>query len=157
MPSVKALGHVGLYCSDLKKSKDFYTRILGLVITDEASDGQMIFLSAQPDEEHHELALCTGRDVAPGAKVVQQVSFIVENLDALKQFHQLLKQEEVRIRNIVTHGIANSIYFYDPDENVIEIYAKTPYKVTQPVSEPIDLTLSESELMSLAERGGRPE
>lgn len=156
MPSVKALGHVGLYCTDLKKSKDFYTRILGLVITDESSDGQMTFLSAQPNEEHHELALCTGRDVAPGAKVIQQVSFIVESLDTLKRFHELLEQEKVRIRNVVTHGIAFSIYFYDPDDNVIEIYAKTPYKVTQPVSEPIDLTLSESELMSLAERGGQP-
>ena len=156
MPSVKALGHVGLYCTDLQKSKDFYTRIIGLVITDESPDGQMTFLSAQPDEEHHELALCTGRDVAPGAKVVQQISFIVEDLDALKQFHELLKQEEVRIRNIVTHEIAFSIYFYDPDDNVVEIYAKTPYKVTQPVSESIDLALSESELMSLAERGGPP-
>ena len=152
MLSVKALGHVGLYCTDLQKSKDFYTRILGLVITDEDPDGQMTFLSAQPNNEHHELALCTGRDVAPGAKVVQQVSFIVEDLAALKQFHELLKREKVRIRNIVTHGIAFSIYFYDPDDNVVEIYAKTPYKVTQPVSEPIDLNLPESELMSMAMR-----
>lgn len=141
MLSVKALGHVGLYCTDLQKSKDFYTRILGLAITDESPDGQMTFLSARPDEEHHELALCTGRDIAPGAKVVQQISFIV-------------KQEKVRIRSIVTHGIAFAIYFYDPDDNVVEIYAKTPYKVTQPVSEPINLDLSESELLSLAKKGG---
>ena len=154
MLSVKALGHIGLYCTNLQKSKDFYTQILGLVITDESADGQMTFLSAQPNVEHHELALCTGRDVAPGAKVVQQVSFIVEDLGTLKQFHEHLKQRKVRIRNIVTHGIAFSIYFYDPDDNVVEIYAKTSYKVTQPVSEPIDLNLSESELMSLAERGG---
>ncbi|MDE0506895.1 MAG: VOC family protein [Candidatus Poribacteria bacterium] len=152
MPSVKALGHVGLYCSDLQKSKEFYTRILGLVITDESPDGQMTFLSAQPEQEHHELALCEGRDVAPGAKVVQQVSFIVEDLDALKQFHEFLNQENVRIRNVVTHGIAFSIYFYDPDDNVVEIYTKTPYRVSQPVSEPINLDLSEPELMSLAEK-----
>ncbi len=154
MLSVKALGHVGLYCTDLQKSKDFYTRILGLAITDESPDGQMTFLSARPDEEHHELALCTGRDIAPGAKVVQQISFIVEDLDVLKQFHELLNQEKVRIRSIVTHGIAFAIYFYDPDDNVVEIYAKTPYKVTQPVSEPINLDLPESELLSLAKKGG---
>jgi catechol 2,3-dioxygenase-like lactoylglutathione lyase family enzyme len=153
MLSVKALGHVGLYCTNLQKSKDFYTRILGLVITDEAPDGQMTFLSAQPDEEHHELALCTGRDVAPGARVVQQVSFIVENLGTLKQFHEHLKQEKVRIRNIVTHGIAFSIYFYDPDDNVVEIYAKTPYKIAQPLSEPVDLELSDEELLAIAEGG----
>ena len=29
MLSVKALGHVGLYCTNLQKSNDFYTKILG--------------------------------------------------------------------------------------------------------------------------------
>ena len=155
MLAVKELGHVGLYCTDLQRSKDFYTRILGLTVTDEDPEGGIIFLSAQPEEEHHELALCPGRDVAPGAKVVQQVSFIVEDLATLKLFHQRLKQENVRIRSIVTHGIAFAIYFFDPDENVVEVYAKTPYKVSQPLSETIDLELTEAELMSLAETSGQ--
>ena len=156
MLSVKELGHVGLYCTDLQRSKDFYTHTLGLTVTDEDPEGRIIFLSAQPEEEHHELALCPGRDVAPGAKVVQQVSFIVQDLATLKLFHQRLKQENVRIRSIVTHGIAFAIYFFDPDDNVIEIYAKTPYKVSQPLSKSIDLELTEAELMSLAEASSQP-
>ena len=153
MLAVKELGHVGLYCTDVQKSLDFYTRILGLTVTDEHPDGHIIFLSAQPETEHHELALCPGRDVAPGAKVVQQVSFIVEDLTDLKRFHALLKSEGVRIRSVVTHGIALAIYFYDPDDNIVEIYAKTPYKVPQPHSEDIDLDLDEEELMRIAETG----
>ena len=63
MLAVKELGHVGIYCTDLQRSKDFYTRILGLTVTDEDPDGNITFLSAQPEEEHHEVALCPGRDV----------------------------------------------------------------------------------------------
>ena len=156
MLSVKELGHVGIYCADVQKSKAFYTDILGLTVTDEDPDGRIIFLSAQPDEEHHEVALCPGRDVTPGAKVIQQVSFIVEDLATLKQFYIHLKENEVRIRSVVTHGIAFAIYFYDPDDNVIEVYAKTPYKVPQPHSEPIDLELTAEELMADAEQLAQP-
>jgi catechol-2,3-dioxygenase len=156
MLSVKELGHVGIYCTDVQKSKAFYTDILGLTVTDEDPDGRIIFLSAQPDEEHHEVALCPGRDVTPGAKVIQQVSFIVEDLATLKQFYTHLKQNEVRIRSVVTHGIAFAIYFYDPDDNVIEVYAKTQYKVPQPHSEPIDLELTAEELMADAEQLAHP-
>ena len=156
MLAVKELGHVGIYCTDVQKSKAFYTDILGLTVTDEDPDGRIIFLSAQPDEEHHEVALCPGRDVTSGAKVIQQVSFIVEDLATLKQFYTHLKENEVRIRSVVTHGIAFAIYFYDPDDNVIEVYAKTPYKVPQPHSEPIDLELTAEELMASAEQLTQP-
>ena len=151
MLAVKQLGHVGLYCTDVQKSKNFYTDILGLTVTDEDPEGRIIFLSAQPEQEHHEVALCPGRDVPPGAKVVQQVSFIIEDLTALKQSYHRLKQENVRIRSIVSHGIAFAIYFYDPDDNVVEVYAKTPYKVPQPHSEEINLELTEEELINIAE------
>ena len=151
MLAVKALGHVGLYCTDVEKSLDFYTRILGLTVTDAHPEGHIIFLSAQPESEHHELALCPGRDAPRGAKVVQQVSFIVENLSDLKQFHSLLKSEGVKIRSVVNHGISLAIYFYDPDENVVEVYAKTPYKVPQPYSENVNLDLDDEALMRIAE------
>ena len=153
MLAVKELGHVGLYCTDVQKSQDFYTRILGLTVTDAHPEGHIIFLSAQPESEHHELALCPGRDAPPGAKVVQQVSFIVNDLADLKQFHARLKEEGVRIRSVVNHGISLAIYFYDPDENVVEVYAKTPYKIPQPFSEDIDLDLDDAQLMEIAETG----
>lgn len=153
MLAVKELGHVGLYCTDIQKSQDFYTRILGLTVTDAHPEGHIIFLSAQPESEHHELALCPGRDAPPGAKVVQQVSFIVNDLADLKQFHARLKEEGVRIRSVVNHGISLAIYFYDPDENVVEVYAKTPYKIPQPFSEDVNLDLDDEELMKIAETG----
>ncbi len=81
------------------------------------------------------------------------MSFIVEDLTPLKQFYHQLKREGVRFRSIVSHGIALAIYCYDPDDNVVEIYAKTPYKIPQQLSEPVDLELSDEELLAIAEGG----
>ena len=151
MLSVKQLGHVGIFCTDLQRSKEFYTRILGLTVTDEDPDGRLIFLSARPEEEHHEVALCPGRDTPPGAKVIQQISFIVEDLATLKQIYQHLKQNGVRFRSVVSHGMCIAIYFYDPDDNVLEVYAKTPYRTPQPYIEDVNLDLTEQELLAIAE------
>ncbi|MFQ5879868.1 MAG: VOC family protein, partial [Dehalococcoidia bacterium] len=38
MAGIKQLGHVGIHCTDLQRSLDFYTRVLGLKVTDAASD-----------------------------------------------------------------------------------------------------------------------
>ena len=35
MPSVAGLGHVGIYTHNLSKMRDFYSRVMGLEITDE--------------------------------------------------------------------------------------------------------------------------
>ena len=35
MPSIAGLGHVGIYTHDLSKMRDFYSRVMGLEITDE--------------------------------------------------------------------------------------------------------------------------
>jgi len=37
------LSHVGIYVNDLPKMKDFYTRVLGFVVSDAAPDGRITF------------------------------------------------------------------------------------------------------------------
>ena len=63
MPAISGLGHVGLYCSDLALQQAFYTDVLGLTKTDEDQERGLVFLSSQPDVEHHELLLVKGRNV----------------------------------------------------------------------------------------------
>ena len=46
-----------LFCGDLEKMRDFYSHFLGLTITDEELDREICFLSANPQAEHHKLAL----------------------------------------------------------------------------------------------------
>jgi len=83
MPAIEGLGHVGIHTEDLLKMRDFYTRVMGLQIADENLERGIVFLSANPEYEHHEFVLARGRDVPQGAKVVQQISFKVKSPEDL--------------------------------------------------------------------------
>ena len=58
---IKGLGHVGIICDDFLKMRDFYTRVIGLTVTDEDPERGSCFLSADPEHEHHELNLGQSR------------------------------------------------------------------------------------------------
>ncbi len=142
---VTSLGHVGIVCDDFLNMRDFYTRVMGLMVTDESPERSSCFLSGDPETEHHQLALgqTRGPDDPGGARPktqgVGQISFIVESMDALKKLYRQVKEDGRRIDNVVTHGISCSVYFFDPEDNRIEIYYKTGYIVKQGFSRPIDL------------------
>jgi catechol 2,3-dioxygenase-like lactoylglutathione lyase family enzyme len=142
---VMGLGHVGIICDDLMKMRDFYTRVIGLTITDEDPERGSCFLSANPAYEHHELNLgqARGPDHPDGARPrtqgLGQMSFIVPSLNELRELHRRFQAEGTRILRTVTHGISVSIYFHDPEDNVGEVYYKTGYNVRQGFSRPIDL------------------
>ncbi len=150
MPRITGLGHVGLYCIDLKTMRDFYARVMGLTISDEDLERGICFLSAAPEAEHHELALVQAKDPAEKTHHVQQISFKVERLDDVRVFYHRLRDAGVRIDRTVTHGIACSVYFYDPEDNRVELYYTTPYKVRQPLGAPIDLEQPDDDLLAFA-------
>jgi len=151
MPEITGLGHVGLFCHDLRTMRDFYARVLGLTISDEDLERGICFLSAAPEAEHHELALVQAKEPAQKTHNVQQVSFKVKTLDDVRGYYHRLLDAGVKIDRTVTHGIACSVYFFDPEDNRIELYYTTPYKVRQPLGEPIDLDRPDEELMALAQ------
>ena len=133
MPQITGLGHVGLFCNDLGRMRDFYTRVLGLTITDENLERGICFLSAAPEAEHHELALVQAKEPAQKTHNVQQVSFKVKSLADVRAFYHRLLDAGTKIDRTITHGIACSVYFYDPEDNRIELYYTTPYQVRQPL------------------------
>ena len=152
MALISNLGHVGIICDDFLKMRDFYTRVLGLTVTDESPERGSCFLSADPQNEHHELALGQANPDRPRTRNVGQVSFIVPSMDALKELNRRFQAEHVKILRTVTHGISNSIYFEDPEGNVVEVYYKTGYIVKQGFSRPIDLeNQSSDEIMAFAQ------
>ena len=151
MPTVSGLGHVGIYVHDLMKQRDFYSRVMGLEIADEDIEGRgMVFLSAHPDEEHHEFVIMKGRTGDASAQVIQQLSFKVDTLAELKDFHTVFKNEGVEIQRTVSHGNAFGMYATDPEGNTIEVYYKTGFPVPQPHGDPVDLDTSEEELIDIA-------
>src|SRR5713101_4002705 len=58
------LSHVGLSCFDLARMEDFYTRVLGMTVTDRGAvpggSARLVFLTTDPSE-HHQLVLASGR------------------------------------------------------------------------------------------------
>jgi catechol 2,3-dioxygenase-like lactoylglutathione lyase family enzyme len=72
---VTSLGHVGIICDDFLKMRDFYTRVLGLTVTDESPERSSCFLSGDPKTEHHQLALGQVTEARPKTQGVGQISF----------------------------------------------------------------------------------
>ena len=147
MSKVSSLGHVGISVTDMDKMLDFYTRVLGLTITDGGGPGARgVFLSAEPRREHHEFVL----GVRPGHHSnAQQVSFTVGSLDDLRElYHAIREHPECTIERVVSHGIAVGCYFRDPEKNHIEVYWSTGIDYVQPVGEPVDLDQTNTEILA---------
>jgi catechol-2,3-dioxygenase len=150
---IAAFSHVGLHVTNLDRMMDFYTRVVGLVITDRgplAGGPELVFLSRDPDQ-HHQIVLVTGRPAAATYNVVNQISFKLDSLADLKSMHARLRAEGIEQFRIVTHGNAWSIYFGDPEGNRVEMFVDTPWHTPQPFAEPFDLEAPEASILASTE------
>jgi catechol-2,3-dioxygenase len=149
MPRLERLGHVGIHVNDLNTMKDFYTRVVGLHITeDQINERGMLFLTSNPDWEHHELFLIKGRDVPSGSILVHQISFRVPSLEDVQDYVARFKAEDVKIDQVVTHGFSVSCYFFDPEGNRVEVYWDTKVRGRKAFAKPVNLERSKDEVMS---------
>jgi len=150
--AIAELGHVGFWVEDLELMRTFYTEMMGLTITDEDVEKGMVFLSARPDTEHHELVLARGRVAAPDTKLIQQVSFRIDSVESLLDFHNRFKAAGVKVQQEVTHGNAYGIYFWDPEGNRVEVYYRVPVDVRQPFRKHLNLDQSVEDVIAEADR-----
>ncbi|HKC06466.1 MAG TPA: VOC family protein [Methylomirabilota bacterium] len=136
-----SFSHFGIYVTDLARMEDFYTRVLGLLVSDRGQvpgGSDLVFLSRDPDE-HHQIVLATGRPPGVEFNVVNQISFKLPALADLKAMHARARDEGTKQFRIVTHGNAWSVYFADPEGNRVEVFVDTPWHTPQPVVEPFDI------------------
>ena len=61
--------------------------------------------------------------------------------------HRRLVEHEVRIQQVVTHGNAFGIYFFDPEGNRNEFYWSTGVDVQQPFRRTIDVEINEDDAL----------
>ncbi|MDA1099071.1 MAG: VOC family protein [Proteobacteria bacterium] len=148
------LTHVGIYVRDMAKMRRFYTEVFGLTVTDAGAPPDfhldMAFMSADPGE-HHQMVLVGGRPDAATANVAQQISFLVRSLDELRAMRDRVVDAGLKVRRTITHGNAWSVYFSDPEDNIVEVYVHTPWHIPQPAGEPFDLDLSNHQIMAETE------
>lgn len=148
------LSHAGVACFDIEKMLDFYTSVFDLRVTDKGPGNtfpfMLAFLSGQANQ-HHQLALAENRP-AGAPSTVLQLSFKVKRLDHLRLARsRALAKGATQMRGL-NHGNALSIYFLDPEENTVEVYLDTPWYVSQPHGDPLDLDRADADIWADTER-----
>lgn len=136
VPRPRRLGHVNLFVSDLECSLAFYETVAGFEIVRREPGIGAGFLSN--GATHHDIGLIqvaegvlTGRDghvqassgraMRPG---FNHIAFEMESEAALvARYQAICKRKNVKLRTTADHIISRSVYFYDPDGNVVELYA----------------------------------
>ena len=152
-PVKLSFAHVGIHCVDLPRMVDFYTRVLGFTETDRGvvRGYDIVFTSWDP-ADHHQVALVSGRPDAAGFNHINQLSFRVGKLEDVQTVWQRVKDEAgVHDMRGTNHGNAFSFYFRDPEGNRIEIFCDTPWYISQPCIEELDLSKPAAQIMAEAE------
>jgi len=152
MPRVTGLGHIGLYVRDVPKMMAFYRDFLGMQVTKQAPDGRAVFLSADPEQVDHEIALMVD---PTGGKTenVQQISMRVPSFEDLQEFHRrILADPELRVDQVVTHLSSVSCYFFDPEGNRTEVFWLTGRPSWVMIGVPIDVQRSQAEVLTEVDR-----
>src|SRR4051794_14167210 len=130
MIKLQRLAHVLISVRDLERSKDFYTRILGFKVLEQDPRHGGVFLSIGALGNTLDLFQCIDPDAiaAPGGDPagrnrlgVRHTAFAVESEDDLRDAYHALQAAGVTILRAVDHVSQKSIYFHDPDQNLLEI------------------------------------
>jgi catechol 2,3-dioxygenase-like lactoylglutathione lyase family enzyme len=158
------LSHFGVSCFDLARMEDFYTRVLGMTVTDrgDVAGGiaQIVFLTTDPSE-HHQLVLASGRTEGtilegpvPGGSfgaAIFQLTFRLADLATLRRLQQRIIAEGNTNFVPLNHGNSWSLYTRDPEGNALELVVDSPWYVHQPCAELLDLSLDDAEILRQTE------
>ena len=131
MIKIERVAHIVISVRSLAKSRDFYTRVLGLEVMGEIPG--VIFLSAG-GRDHHEIAIAEIGAEAVKARPNQlgmvHFAFRLRTEEDLLEAYNTLLSEGVEISCTVNHGVTKSVYFFDPDGHELEVYVdNTPAEV----------------------------
>jgi catechol 2,3-dioxygenase len=124
--AIQRVGHVVLKMRDLEVAKRFYGGILGMQISSESP----VAVFFRFGDYHHDIGVFKVSDDAESPKEQQvgllHFALVVDSQASLVQMYQRLKEHGIKIESTFDHGMTRSLYIYDPDGNVIEIYCEVP-------------------------------
>ncbi len=135
MIKLQRIGHILFTVRDLERSKAFYTNILGFKLLEQDPEHGGLFLSLGEYGNTLDLFPSTNPDAYPRQKAglgmreglgVKHTAFAVATEDDLKHAYFALEDAGVTIHRAVDHESQKSIYFFDPDDNLLEIVWERP-------------------------------
>ena len=97
------------------------------------------------------MVLQRGRYAPPDVQLMHQISWRVDSYETLQGCHRRLVEHDIRIQQIVTHGNAFGIYFFDPEGNRNEFYWSTGVDVQQPFRRTIDVDVNEGDALQMSQ------
>jgi catechol 2,3-dioxygenase-like lactoylglutathione lyase family enzyme len=142
-----AIGHVGLVANDVDALVDFYCKILGMEVSD-----WMPFPASSPykkgawircNTEHHVLSIFGLREKPAATSAVGQpgtwsnekdnrtataglhhIAFELSDFEDLRRAAKLCREEGIEIQGTRKGGPGSQlrIYFWDPEDNLIELF-----------------------------------
>jgi catechol-2,3-dioxygenase len=128
--SVRRLNHAVLYVRDVRRSVDFYTRILGFEVAHRISD-RAAFLRAAGTGNDHDLGLFAAGPQAPapapGSTGLYHLAWEVGTLGELASIARDLQGSGALV-GASDHGVSKSLYAKDPDGIEFEIMWRVPRK-----------------------------
>ena len=135
MIKLQRLGHILFSVRNLERSKDFYTRILGFKVLEQDPEHGGLFLAIDGLGNTLDLFQCTNPDAVAQSDEdlagrnglgVRHTAFAVETEDDLRDAYFALQAAGVPILRAIDHVSQKSIYFHDPDKNLLEIVWERP-------------------------------
>ncbi|KAH6974975.1 glyoxalase bleomycin resistance protein dioxygenase [Ilyonectria sp. MPI-CAGE-AT-0026] len=117
--SPAALVHVVLRTANVHPMQDFYLKFFGGRVS--YGNDQISFMTY--DEEHHRIALVGIPDTAPKnyrTCGLEHIAFSYKTLSDLMLSYRQRKQQGIKPIWCVNHGPTTSLYYRDPDGNLLE-------------------------------------
>jgi catechol 2,3-dioxygenase len=126
-PAVR-IGHVHLKVANLERALGFYRGILGFQVMQQLG-GSAVFLSAAG--YHHHIALNTweslgGSPPPRGATGLYHTAIVYPTRAALAGALRRVLTARIPLEGAADHGVSESIYLRDPDDNGVELYCDKP-------------------------------
>ena len=125
------IGHVALRVANVERSRAFYATLLGFEVVEEDPEHGGVFMALEGLSHTIDLFPVddprTAPAQTPGAVGVRHVAFLVDSEQALKEAYETLQANGVTIVRAIDHVSQKSIYFQDPDGNLLEIYYELPH------------------------------
>lgn len=135
MIKLQRIGHILINVRDVERSKAFYTNVLGFKLLEQDPDHGGVFLSLGEYGNTLDIFPSSDPDAYPQPKSgvgrreglgMRHIAFAVAAEDDLQNAYFALQAAGVPIHRAIDHTSQKSIYFYDPDDNLLEIVWERP-------------------------------
>jgi catechol 2,3-dioxygenase len=122
------IGHINLKVADLQRSLAFYQGVLGFKVTKRLGDAAAFLAHG---DYHHDICINTwesrgGSPPAAGTTGLFHLAIVYAERNDLRDAYKRLKAAGIAIDSAVDHGVSESIYLRDPDQNGVELYWDRP-------------------------------